>query len=228
MRIHLFSIPNLLTLGNLLCGASAATVVLTEGNLVAAFWLIVAGACFDFFDGFAARLLKQTSPMGVQLDSLADAITFGFAPAALLYRVCMGVEMMWLPSYACYGVFVLTAFSALRLARFNIDTEQATEFRGLPTPAGGLLCASVGLLWGHLLPGEAVLVLAIATACLLICPVRMFSLKFHGFGWWGNELRYLFLAACAVLVATLWLHAVPAIIVLYILVSILRHLCCKC
>lgn len=226
MKIKLFTIPNLLTLSNLLCGALALVAVLSYGDLTLAFWLMVLAAVFDFLDGFVARLLRQSGPLGVQLDSLADDITFGLLPAAILFVVgdrmpsCFG-----LPQWAMLSVFVLAAFSALRLARFNIDDTQHTEFRGLPTPAAALFCASLGMLAERdllTIPCEAVVAVALVLSLLLVSPVRMFSLKFHGFGWQGNEVRYTFLAACAVLIAALRLWSLPAIILLYVGVSTLR------
>ena len=207
---------------NLLCGSFAVVVALMYNDLTLAFWLIVAGIVFDFFDGFVARLLHSSSAIGVQLDSLADVITSGLAPAAVL----------WLPEgwKLGYGVFVLAAFSALRLAKFNIDETQTVEFCGLPTPAGSLLCASLGMLWqqGMLaLSSDGVLLVAVLTSLLLVSPIRMFALKFHGFGWRGNEVRYLFLLASIVLIIILRTYAIPVIIVLYIVVSAVRWLCMR-
>ena len=185
MKIKLFTIPNLLTLSNLLCGMIATVAILTDGDLHLAFWLLVLAAVFDFFDGFTARLLHQSSPIGLQLDSLADMVSSGVAPT------------------------------------------QRTEFCGLPSPAAGLFCASLGLLHAEgmlSLPYEAVLLAAAATAWLMISPIRMFALKFHGFGWTGNRLRYLFLGACVVLILTLGAYAIPAIFVLYVVVSLVRWL----
>ena len=192
---------------NLLCGSFAVVAALMYNDLTLAFWLIVAGIVFDFFDGFVARLLHSSSAIGVQLDSLADVITSGLAPAAVLWQVCLQTEPCWLPEgwKLGYGVFVLAAFSALRLAKFNIDETQTVEFCGLPTPAGSLLCASLGMLWQQ----------------------GMFALKFHGFGWRGNEVRYLFLLASIVLIIILRTYAIPVIIVLYIVVSAVRWLCMR-
>ncbi|WP_297932253.1 CDP-diacylglycerol--serine O-phosphatidyltransferase [uncultured Alistipes sp.] len=226
MKIKLFTIPNLLTLSNLLCGAFALVAVLAHGDLTLAFWLMILAAVFDFLDGFVARLLRQSGPLGVQLDSLADDITFGLLPAAILFVVGERMPTLFvLPQWTLWAVFVLAAFSALRLARFNIDDTQHTEFRGLPTPAAALFCASLGMLAERdllTIPCEAVLALAAVLSLLLVSPVRMFSLKFHGFGWAGNELRYAFLAACAVLVASLRMWSLPAIIALYVGLSTLR------
>ena len=209
MKIRLFTIPNLLTLSNLLCGTVAVVSALVWGDLKLAFGLMVLAAVFDFFDGFVARLLNQSSPIGLQLDSLADDISFGLAPAAIMYSLYQWFPGVWLPAgYPGLIVFVFTACAALRLAKFNIDDTQRTEFCGLPSPAAAMLCGSLGLLFE-------------------ISNVRMFALKFHGFGWKGNELRYGFIAAAVVAAVLLRTYAVPAIIVLYILVSLVRGLACR-
>ena len=216
MKIKLFTIPNLLTLSNLLCGMIATVAILTDGDLHLAFWLLVLAAVFDFFDGFTARLLHQSSPIGLQLDSLADMVSSGVAPTAVMLTLAWS----WI-------VLLLAVGTALRLAKFNIDDTQRTEFCGLPSPAAGLFCASLGLLHAEgmlSLPYEAVLLAAAATAWLMISPIRMFALKFHGFGWRGNRLRYLFLGACVVLILTLGAYAIPAIFVLYVVVSLVRWL----
>lgn len=229
MKIRLFTIPNLITTGNLACGAAAATVALTGGSLTTAFMLIVIAIVFDFFDGFAARLLNEVSPMGIQLDSLADDITSGFAPAAVMYALYMQ-SAATLPDWCGWLLFVYTACAALRLAKFNIDTEQSTEFRGLPSPAAALLCASTGLvseMYGIDIPREVLIVMALAGGILMIVNLRMFSLKFHGFGWRGNEIRYLFMAVSAALTTVLEGYAPAAIIVLYVAISAVRALTCK-
>lgn len=227
MKIRLFTFPNLLTLMNLLCGAAAAVEVLVYHDYVLAFALIVLAAVFDFFDGFAARLLHQSSPIGLQLDSLADVVSFGFAPAAVMFRLVWDAPAAWFGDGGslAWAALVLAAFSALRLAKFNIDDTQRTEFCGLPTPAAALFCASLGLLRALemlQLPAEAVLLATFVLSALLVSPVRMFALKFHGFGWRGNELRYGFIGVSAVLIFTLGAYAIPTIIVLYVVVSTVR------
>lgn len=231
MEIKFFTIPNLLTLGNLLCGSCATVALLVHGDFTVAFWLVVAAAVCDFFDGFAARLLHSSSPIGAQLDSLADMVSFGLVPALALY--CMydaGESVLDLSDAATdaarYLTLIVAAFSALRLAKFNIDDTQHTEFCGLPTPAGGLLCVSLGLLvqGGYLaMPKAAVLAVAVVTAFLLISPIRMFALKFKGFGWRGNELRYSFIILAAAVVVAMPRYAVPTVILLYIAISAVRH-----
>lgn len=232
MKIRLFTVPNLLTLCNLLCGAGAAVSALVWGDLQTAFLLIIASAVFDFFDGFAARLLNQYSAIGVQLDSLADMISFGFAPAAVMMSLFAksGSWLEWSDWMVEAGYFVpliMTAFSALRLAKFNIDDTQHTEFEGLPTPANALLCMSLGMLaeMGLVaIPREVIIALSIVMSLLLVCSVRMFSLKFAGFGWKGNELRYISLALSVVIIAVNYRYAVTAIMALYILISVVRHI----
>ncbi|HUN14626.1 MAG TPA: CDP-alcohol phosphatidyltransferase family protein [Alistipes sp.] len=230
MRIKLFTIPNLLTLSNLLCGALGAVAALSRGNLTAAFGFMAAAAVFDFFDGFAARLLRQEGPIGGELDSLADDISFGFLPAAVLYVLYGRSTGGLLPEWAGFLVFVFAACAALRLAKFNIDDSQHTEFCGLPSPAAALFCASLGLLaerYGLEVSREAVVLAAWSVGALMVSPVRMFALKFSHYGWKGNEIRYSFLAVSAVLLAVLQLRAIPVVVALYVFVSLVRWAACR-
>lgn len=224
MKIRLVTIPNLLTLSNLLCGSLGAVMALRFDNLTAAFVLMIAAAFFDFFDGMAARLLGQNGPLGVQLDSLADDVTFGFTPAAMLFVLYGRMPGCWVgeAGWPAFLLFFYTACAALRLAKFNIDDSQHTEFCGLPSPAAALFCASLALLGercGLVVPREAILAAAFAAGLLMVSPLRMFALKFRGFGLRGNGVRYAFLVSCAVLLAVLRLYAVPAIVGLYVLIS---------
>ena len=232
MQTKLFTLPNLLTLGNLLCGASAVLAALYYDALTAAFWLVVLAALFDFLDGFVARLLGQGGPLGVELDSLADDITFGFAPAAVMFVLYGRSEGWWLSGMGWCGavVFLYAAFAALRLAKFNVDDTQRTEFCGLPSPAAALFSVSLGLLAEQgevVLPRELILLTALVLGALMVSPLRMFALKFHGFGWRGNELRYSFLLASIVLIGVLRLWAVPAVVALYVVLSVFRAACCR-
>ena len=228
MKIRFFTLPKRLTLSNLLCGAFAALSALVYGSLEWAFWFVVLAAVFDFCDGFAARLLRQSSPIGVQLDSLADMISFGFVPAAVVYVMTtrsMGEEQFLLHCVYAFVSFAMAAFSALRLAKFNIDESQHEEFCGLPTPANALFFVSLGMIsarTGFDFGGQMLIWIVPAMAWLLISPVRMFSLKFRGFGWRGNAIRYLFLTLCVVMIAVLRLYSIPAIVILYILISAIR------
>ena len=232
MKIKLFTVPNMLTLCNLLCGAGAAVSALVWGDLRMAFLLIIASAVFDFFDGFSARLLNQYSAIGVQLDSLADMISFGFAPAAVMMSLFTEAGSWfewseWMVKVGYFFPLIMTAFSALRLAKFNIDDTQHTEFEGLPTPANALLCMSLGMLAKAGLVAisrEVIVALSVVMSILLVCPIRMFSLKFEGFGWGNNKLRYISLLLAVVIIAVDYRYAMSAIMVLYIAVSFVRHL----
>ena len=194
MKIKLFTIPNLLTLSNLFCGSAAVVSALVWGDLKLAFGLMVLAAVFDFFDGFAARLLNQSSPIGLQLDSLADDISFGLAPAAIMYSLYQWMPGIWLPEgYPGLVVFVFTACAALRLAKFNIDENQTTQFIGLPSPASALLVAASGYLVGtgqYAVGPWFAVGLAAVLSYLLVCNVPMFALKFKHYGFRGNEVRY--------------------------------------
>lgn len=230
MNIRLFTIPNMLTLCNMLSGAVAIIFILQYHAYETAFWLIIAAAIFDFCDGLAARLLKQVSPLGVQLDSLADDITFGLAPSLVLYDIYIHATSYYDLSVAVmeplrFVVLIVAAFSVLRLAKFNIDDTQATEFSGLPTPANALLIMSLAVLVEQgrvVLYQEHILLIAIAMALLLISPIRMFSLKFKGLGIKGNELRYGFLAVSLAMIIFMPAYSIVTIIVLYIVLSTLR------
>ena len=230
MKIKLFTIPNLLTLSNLFCGSVAVVSALVWGDLKLAFGLMVLAAVFDFFDGFAARLLNQSSPIGLQLDSLADDISFGLAPAAIMYSLYQWMPGIWLPEgYPGLAVFVFTACAALRLAKFNIDETQHTEFCGLPTPANALFFISLG--WIKVKTGFDLgywlLLLIPVMSWLLVSPVRMFAFKFQHFAWKGNGVRYVFIVSAALLLAVLGVRAVPVVIVLYIATSVVRWLSMK-
>lgn len=232
MNIRLFTVPNMLTLANLLAGAAAVVATLQYHAYETAFWLIIAAAVCDFFDGFAARLLRQVSPLGVQLDSLADDISFGLAPSIVMFDIyAHSTSLFNFPAEVMeplkYGVLIIAAFSALRLAKFNIDTTQTSEFTGLPTPANALMLMSLGVLVEQgivALPQEVVLLVSLVSALLLVSPIRMFALKFKGFGVRGNELRYGFILASLLIIILVPIYSVFAIIVLYIVVSTLRWL----
>ena len=232
MKIRLFTIPNMLTLANLVSGAIAVIATLQYHNYTLALCLVVLAAVFDFLDGFVARLLNQQSPRGVQLDSLADDVTFGLVPALVMFDMYnhttsyYGCECAFM-NYCGYLTLLIAAFSVLRLAKFNIDTTQSTEFSGLPTPANALLLLSLAMLWqsGNIaLYQEHILLLSIAMSLLLISPIRMFALKFKGFGWQGNQLRYIFILASLLIIIFAPVYSVAIIITLYIVVSTLKWL----
>ena len=235
MKIRLFTIPNMLTLANLMSGAIAVIAILQYHNYTLAMGLVVLAAVFDFLDGFVARLLKQQSPLGVQLDSLADDVTFGLVPALVMFDMYNRSTSYYgcecgVMGYLGYVTLIIAAFSVLRLAKFNIDTTQSAEFSGLPTPANALLLLSVAMLAQRgdiALYQEHILLLSVAMSFLLISPIRMFALKFKGFSWQGNELRYLFILASALIIAFVPLYSVAIIITLYIVVSTVKWLFSK-
>lgn len=229
-KIRLFTVPNMLTLGNLVSGAMAIVFALREHAYDLSLMLIIIAAVCDFLDGFAARLLKQQSPLGVQLDSLADDISFGLAPAVVMYDLygqstslySLPVGVMSSLGYLC---FIIAAFSALRLAKFNIDTTQSAEFEGLPTPANALMLmslAAMSLCGDVVLYQEQILLISVAASFLLISPIRMFALKFKSFKLADNKLRYGFILASLLLIIFLTEYSIVAIIVLYIVLSTLR------
>jgi CDP-diacylglycerol--serine O-phosphatidyltransferase len=230
MKIKLFTIPNCITLINLLCGIGSIVSALVYNDLQMAFLFIVASAIADFCDGFAARLLKQYSAVGVQLDSLADMVSFGVAPAIAMTVICQDMpsafclEGAWRTAL-CYVPLIVAAFSALRLAKFNIDETQKEEFEGLPTPASAILLVSIAALCqkeGLKFDFEWLVLISVLVAVMLICPVRMFSFKFKSASWSNNKLRYLFVIACVAMACVLRWYAIPAIILLYIAVSTIR------
>lgn len=232
MKIKLFTIPNCITLCNLLCGVGSIISALVYNDLQLAFAFIVASAVFDFCDGFAARLLKQYSAVGVQLDSLADMVSFGVAPAIAMAVLCgqmpsaFGLNELW-SEVLCYVPLVVALLSALRLAKFNIDETQKEEFEGLPTPASAILLLSLAALcerYELTVQMEWLVLISVIVAMLLISPVRMFSLKFHewGLGSTDNKIRYAFLLTSCLLINLLRLYSIPLIIVLYIVISAVR------
>lgn len=190
---------------------------------------IIAGAVFDFFDGMSARLLDVSSPIGKELDSLADDITFGMAPATIVFSEMSVMEypsfMESLRSILPFSAFVIAAFSALRLAKFNLDKRQATSFIGLPTPANALFWGSLlvgGCGWIESSPWMIFTVLAgvFLTSWLLVAEIPMFALKFKQWGWRGNEVRYIFIITCIPLLLLFHIAAFAVIIAWYVVLSI--------
>ncbi len=231
MRIKLFTIPNIITLMNLLCGTLAIREVVANQNYTVAFWLIVMAAIFDFFDGAVARLLSAQSPLGVQLDSLADLISFGLAPTFVLFSLAEGASFAlnydFFNFFLPYLTFIVVAFSALRLAKFNIDENQHSSFVGLPTPANALMCMSLGYIYqskGLEFSAECWVAIAVVMSILMIAPIPMFSFKFKGYGWRENWLRYMFLILATAEIVLFGVYALPAAVVSYILISVITAL----
>jgi CDP-diacylglycerol--serine O-phosphatidyltransferase len=190
---------------------------------------IIIGAVFDFFDGMVARLLHVSSPIGKELDSLADDITFGFAPSAIIFSYlnesCAAANstLCTLHSILPFVAFILAAFSALRLAKFNLDERQALGFIGLPTPANALFWgALIGGLQGYDIHFEGIEWCIIAgifiSSYLLISEIPMFALKFKTWGWKGNEIKYIFLLTCIPMLF-LGIFGLAAIIAWYVILS---------
>ena len=228
-------IPNILTCCNLLSGA-VAVVLAFEGRFTLAFLLIILGALFDFMDGGSARLLRVSSPIGKELDSLADLITFGFAPSAMLMQA---IRLETLNSTYDWGYWplvclLMVAFSALRLAKFNVDTRQTDSFLGLATPANALFWASLIAAWPKLASYAEwvpfVMVAVMLLSCwLLVSEVPFFSLKFHNFTWRENRTRYIFLIGCVLLIVACALlgyilFAGCACIVWYVLAALILRM----
>lgn len=218
-------IPNALTCANLLCGC-VGIVEVFHNNMLLSCALIGLAAVFDFFDGFAARLLNVSSPIGRELDSLADMVTFGLLPAVIIYQLMVravpGIEDLWIPNLA----FVIAICSALRLAKFNIDPRQSDSFIGVPTPANALLVASIPFIlrnhpdWEPLIVDTTnLLVFSAVMSFLLVAELPLFALKFKSFGWAGNEVRYGFLLGSLVFLVVLGFVAVPIVVGLYVLLS---------
>lgn len=231
MRKIIASIPNTITLLNLLCGCVASYAAFS-GMLHAAFWLIVLAAVFDFLDGFAARLLHAYSPMGKELDSLADMVSFGFAPSAIVFDLMLATAPN---ENLALLAFVIALFSALRLAKFNIDERQSDSFIGMPTPACALFFASLPYSLEHIVPMlpadsvqtiifVALSILAVGFSALLVCEIPMFSFKFKNFGLRNNAFRYVFAIFSVIMIVLLKEMALAVVILCYILSSIVLAL----
>jgi len=219
-------IPNTLTLLNLVAGFAATILAIRGYNEYAAF-SIMTGMLLDFSDGFAARLLKAYSPLGKDLDSLADMVTFGIAPGAIILNLLSSTGTGTLASFAIAAL--IPAASALRLARFNNDTTQATSFRGLATPASAFTVISIVLASSYTdlalpdtLAGSAwfISLLSLFLAVMMLINIRMFSLKLSHLRWSGNEERYIFALSVLLLLVFLGMAAAPLIMAAYIVISI--------
>ncbi len=191
-------------------------------------WLIVIAVVFDFLDGFAARLLKATSPIGKDLDSLADMVTFGVLPSFIMYELINLRVHDQASTVIAYSAFSIALFSALRLARFNNDPRQSDSFIGLPTPANALLIASLPLISVYypetaasLFSTGLLVALSLVMSCLLVAEIPLFALKFKSFGWRENSMRYVFLIVSALLAAGLQILAIPVIILFYVMLSMI-------
>lgn len=224
-------IPNAITCCNLFSGCIAC-VMAYEMKYELAVGFIILGAVFDFFDGMLARLLKVSGPLGKELDSLADDITFGLAPAMIVFSLFKEVHypdfLFPFAEYMPYTAFLIAVFSALRLGKFNIDPRQSSSFIGVPTPANALF-------WGALVIGlhdfllsahfNAIYLFALVclTSWLLIAEIPMFSLKFKNLSWKDNKVKYIFLLVCIPFILLLGVGGLAAIIIWYVFLSALTQ-----
>lgn len=222
-------IPNTITSCNLICGC-IATGCAMHNHYTSALLFIILGAVFDFFDGMSARLLHVSSEIGKELDSLADDVTFGVAPAAMVYSVCKSCTypdyLAGLAAYLPFLAFIMAAFSAVRLAKFNLDTRQTSSFIGLPTPANALF-------WGALIVahqqtlteggnewiGICMLLGTFLFSYLLVAEFPMFALKFKNLSWEDNKIKYLFVLSSIALIVVLGISGISAVILWYIILS---------
>jgi len=235
-------IPNLITLINLAVGVLAVLMAM-ENQLLFASWLILLAALLDFLDGFLARLLNASSPLGKQLDSFADLVSFGMAPSAIAYKLMEysirgdifsgGIQDTSLVErLLLFSPILLVLFAAMRLARFNLR-DDSTLFSGLPIPATAIYFAggNIFLVFGMGTPAvdfilQPVVLLSniVIFSLMMVAGIPMFSLKFSDLKWPGNRIRYIFLAVSCLLLILLQEIALPAIILLYILLSIVLAL----
>jgi len=238
-------LPNFITSLNILCGC-IAILFAVSGDLATAAFFVFLGIFLDFFDGLAARLLKAQSEVGLQLDSLADVITSGVVPGIVMFQLLnealFGTTKtmaetfsgeIWNEGFEHFVPLIgllITVASAYRLAKFNVDERQTSDFFGLPTPANALWILSLPLILIYQ-PSEMaesiilnpwfLIGLTLLSCYLLNAEIRLFALKFKTWDFAGNKIRYIFLGLCAVLFVTLKFMAIPFIIVLYVLLSLI-------
>ena len=220
-------IPNLLTISNLICGCIALYFTF-KGELVFTAYLIGLAAIFDFMDGAAARLLNVSNPIGKELDSLADMVSFGLVPGSVVFHL---LEESPLSQYS-FMALVIPIFSAYRLAKFNVDENQNENFIGLPTPANCLVFISIPLIttfnsestiaYLFKIP-EILLIITILMSLALVSRINMFSLKFKNLKFQDNKFRFFIITMSIILLTWLEFSAIPIIILLYILMSIVKR-----
>ncbi len=244
-------IPNALTLLNLLCGC-IAVILAFNNNFTTAALFVFCGIFFDFFDGLVARKLNVQSALGLQLDSLADMVTSGLVPGIIVYKL-LNLTMLtkttqnnsWssgtssidfnIPLIPLFGLLITLA-SAYRLAQFNIDEDQQTYFKGLPTPANAILILSLPLIIEFqnsdvlntiILNKWFLILFTLLSSYLLNSGIKLFALKFKNYKFKDNITRYVFIILCIVFLVILKFVAIPVIILLYILMSVLDNLTSK-
>lgn len=213
-------IPNAITTLNLFAGCVGIVLAL-RGELEWAAYCVLLSGVFDFLDGMAARLLGVSSPIGKELDSLADVVSFGVLPSAVLYHLLQVAvpDNLWLP----YAGFIIAVFSALRLAKFNIDTRQSVDFMGLNTPTNAFFIVSLPFV-AEYFPAMVyspffLLACILITSYLLVSEIRLFSLKFESLSWTANREKFIFIIIGVVLIGLFKFAAIPIILVLYFVFS---------
>ncbi|GHT07422.1 CDP-diacylglycerol--serine O-phosphatidyltransferase [Bacteroidia bacterium] len=227
-------VPNFITCLNLFAGCLACVTVLAHHNQEGAFIFIVLAAVFDFFDGFAARLLKAYSSIGAELDSLADVVSFGVAPGFMVYTYLDSYQSGYLPLLA----LLLPVFAALRLAKFNVDTRQTTSFWGLPVPACALYWASMILTLHYFSPSFSmvtmvcIVVLLIIFCLLMVSEIPMLSLKFKNVEWKDNRWAFSIIIISVILIAWCSVDSKPYLgvclsIIVYIFLSLAHNILAK-
>ncbi len=222
-------VPNAITCANLFSGCVGIVFAFQE-NLIFASYALFLAAIFDFFDGFASRVLKSFSYIGKDLDSLADMVSFGFLPSAIMYELFLQApQVPNVSSWLNFSAFLISVFSALRLAKFNNDTRQADSFIGLPTPANAILIASIPFIIArhpsfikYILNTYSLAVFVAVMCSLLVAEIPLMSLKFKNSDLEKNIYRYLLLLFSAILILFFKFAAVPVIILMYITLSIIQ------
>jgi CDP-diacylglycerol--serine O-phosphatidyltransferase len=234
-------IPNTITLLNLLAGL-LALIHAFNGNYNEAFSLVCLGIFFDYWDGFFARIWKVQSPIGLQLDSLADMVTSGVVPGLVMYKMLADIqenqsqynltEDTYYMGVVPYLGFLITLASCYRLAKFNVDSRQTESFIGLPTPANALLIMSIPMIQFHsefewlvdFLSNPYVLVgVTVLSSYLLNAEIPLFSLKVKSFSWEKYKIQVVFLIISLILIVLLEFIAIPIIILLYVMLSVLNN-----
>ena len=227
MKKHL---PNFITCLNLFSGC-VGIVYAFKGDLIIASYAIALAAMFDFFDGLLARALKAYSEIGKELDSLADVVSFGVLPSVIIYQLFLqSPQIEGISPYLNYSAFFITIFSALRLAKFNVDVRQAEIFIGLPTPANAILIASLPFIltqsnWffsSYILNPFFLFIFSLGMGILLITEIPLISLKFKTLNIRDNIFKYILIFSSVVLVVIFKFAAIPLIIFLYFLLSLIQ------
>lgn len=241
-------IPNALTLLNLFCGSIAVTFVLNDDFVTASLFVFL-GIFFDFFDGFAARKLNVQSELGLQLDSLADMVTCGLVPGLIMYKLLALSDTTWGHSDIDYSNFnfshinllpllglFITLASAYRLAKFNLDEDQQTYFKGLPTPANALFIIALPLIMEFqnndmmntiILNQWFLIIITLVSCYMLNSGIKLFALKFKNWSFKANATRYIFIALCAIFIIIFQFASIPIIILTYIGISLFDNVTSK-